>query len=71
MGMVDRFHCPAQTTETFSFDFCRSCPRLEISRGVKINIHCRENRERMNQIAFESAFLLHSLGMSVQVEIVK
>jgi len=68
--MVDQFVCPYQKTEGFSFSVCRHCKALEINRGKHFSVSCRENRERLHKIAFESAYLLNYLNYPWEVEIV-
>lgn len=70
--MIDRFYCPQQTTESFSFDTCRNCKWLEITRTFdRFSVKCRQNKNHMMEISFESAYLLDQLGIEYHVEIVK
>lgn len=67
--VIDKFVCPTQKTESFSFNVCRECAFLEISRGNKISVHCRKNKEKMHDIAFQSAYILDSIKRPWSVEI--
>lgn len=69
--MIDRFHCPIQQTEGFTFDTCYGCKWLNIHRGEHMTVRCRKNKSTQDARAFESAFLLNHLGMPYQVEIIE
>lgn len=69
--VTDRFNCPVQTTETFSFDTCRGCKYLTVNRGTHMTIRCRKNKDTQDARAFESAFLLDYIGMDYKVEIIE
>lgn len=68
--MVERFVCPYQKTEGFTFDKCFHCKALCMSMGKHINVGCRENREKAHRVSFESAFLLNYIQQPWEVEIV-
>lgn len=69
--MIDRFHCPVQRTEDFTFNACIGCKWLEISKGQHMTVRCRRNKNTQDARAFESAFLLNRLGLPWQVEIIE
>lgn len=68
---IDRFHCPIQQTEGFTFDTCISCKWFKATKGEHTTIKCRYNKTRQDSIAFESAFLLNRLQMPWKVEIIR
>lgn len=74
--IIDRFHCPIQAPEVFTFDTCRSCKFFELTKtpAGPVTIRCRKNsrkKDRPAATAFESAFLLHRLGMEYHIEIIE
>ncbi len=69
--ITDRFHCPIQQIEGFTFDTCRRCKWLDINRGTHITVRCSKNKSTQDARAFESAFLLDYLGMPYRVEIIE
>ena len=76
MVEVDRFHCPVQDPAVFTFDACISCRYFQLTPNLdsSMNISCRKNskkKDRRAAMAFESAFLLHRLGMEYRVEILE
>lgn len=70
-NVTDRFYCPFQTTEGFTFDMCYACKKLDIYHGEKTTIRCRANTGAREKRSFESAFLLNRLGWSWRVEIIE
>lgn len=67
--MVDCFYCPIQETEGFSFDVCRSCRYLTITRGDKFSVKCKKNNKGSTKGAFECAFLIDYIGKKAEVKI--
>ena len=68
--ITDQFHCPFQTTESFTFKTCSKCKYIDIHIGEKTTIRCRKNTRTAEKRSFESAFLLNRLGLPWQVEII-
>ncbi len=69
--IIDRFYCPFQTTEGFSFDVCFGCKCLDVYLGDQTTIRCRKNKGTAEKRSFESAFLLNRLGWPWRVEIIE
>ncbi len=69
--ITDRFYCPFQTTEGFSFDVCFGCKCLDVYMGEQTTIRCRKNKGTAEKRSFESAFLLNRLGYPWRVEIIE
>lgn len=67
--MVDRFVCPVQSTDDFSFELCFQCHSFEMNLGARTSASCRKNTTLAHKRSFESAFLLNGLGLPYEVEI--
>ena len=70
-NVTDRFICPFQTTEDFTFDVCFGCKYFEVNKGKHTTIRCRKNKGTAEKRSFESAFLLNRLGWPWRVEIIE
>ena len=70
--ITDRFHCPVQDPAAFTFERCLHCKFYESSwKGGHRTQICKKNRDREDANAWESAFLLHWLGMEYHIEIIR
>lgn len=70
--ITDRFHCPVQDPAAFTFEGCLYCKFHEshiFPDGHTTQI-CKKNKDREDVNAWESAFLLHWLGMEYHIEII-
>ena len=68
---TDRFYCPFQKTQGFTFEVCLGCKYIDIRIGKKTTIRCRKNKRTPEKRSFENAFLSNYQGHPWQVEIIE
>ena len=68
--MLCSFYCPVQGPEGFSFDVCRGCKYITITRGSKFKVKCRKNAKGEEKTQFVTAFLADYIGKHVDVKII-
>ena len=74
--MAERFYCPVQAQEDFSFDGCRRCKYFEMTKNIdgKMNASCRKNGKKKDESAYlglQGAFWMDWIGMEYQLEIIE
>lgn len=69
--MKSQFHCPYQTSETFSFEQCLHCGKFEMLLGEHMSAHCRANsKDSACKLNFQASFYANRIGVRDDIEII-